>query len=143
MGVKQAQLVLGLLKDGSLSIKELPAASQDLDYQVRETSFLAKNQATLLSLGGYLQGCQAYCFGHSVTHVSREAAGRAQAEETLLPLWRLHSHQPQQNHHLIPASGSCHSLHLTWNTYLLLLFLHLQGALGSSLFVRHGRGHCS
>lgn len=111
MGVKQAQLVLGLLKDGSLSIKELPAASQDLDHQVRETSFLAKNQATLLSLGGYLQGRQAYCFGHSVTHVSREAAGQAQAEETLLPLWRLHSHQPQQNHHLIPASGSCHSSH--------------------------------
>lgn len=141
MGVKQAQLVLGLLKDGSLSIRELPAASQDLDYQVRETSFLAKDQTTLLSLGGYLQGRQAYYFSHAVTHVSK-AAGQARAEETL-PLWRLHSHQPQQDHHLIPASGSCQSLHLTWSTYLLLLFLHLQRALGSSLFVRHSRGHCN
>lgn len=45
---------------------------------VTETSFLAKTQAILLSLVGYLQGLQAYFFGCAVMNLQRSC--RAQPE---------------------------------------------------------------
>lgn len=62
MGVKQVQQVSGLMKHRDLSVGALPAESQDLDYRVRETPFLAKNQAILLSLGGCSQGSSGLLF---------------------------------------------------------------------------------
>lgn len=85
MGVKQVQHVSGLMKHRDLSIGALPAESQDLDYRVRETPFLAKNQAILLSLGGCSQGLQAYSFSCATTHISREAAGHSPSRGNTRP----------------------------------------------------------